>query len=88
MESNERWYHNITTIKTPKSSGIKVNKLVWHTTVDEATGMKISGFYQGKGNTIEPMREWLQKPGKPVKIVWQDNAGENKKLQKRCSSAD
>ena len=40
---------------------------------------------------IEPMCEWLQKQkeqGRPVKIILQDNAGKNKKLQKRCRSAD
>ena len=35
---------------------------------------------------IEPMNEWLQKQKdekKQVKIIWEDNAGENNKLQKR-----
>ena len=40
---------------------------------------------------IEPMCERLQgqkEKGRAVKIIRQDNAGDNKKLQKRCSSAD
>ena len=90
-EPNRQWYYDIGTIKSPKSSGTKANKPVWHITVKEATGMKMSGFYPGKGKTIEPMYGWLQKQkeqGKPVRISRQDNASKNKKFRKRYSSPD
>ena len=40
---------------------------------------------------IKQMCEWLQKQkdrSRPVKTICQDNACENKKLQKCCSSSD
>ena len=58
-EPNEIWDHDIATIKTPKKSGIKVSKPVLHMTVDEATGMKMSGSYPGKDKRIEPICEQL-----------------------------
>ena len=71
-ELNKRWYCDIATIKSPKKSGIKVNKPVWHITVDEATCMNMSGFHTGKDKIIEPMCEQLQKQkvrNKPIKII-------------------
>ena len=48
-DPNERWFHDIATIKPPRKSGIKVSKPVWHMIVDEATGMKMSpDFIQEK----------------------------------------
>ncbi len=64
---------------------------MWHIVVDEATGVKISSFYTAKNKMIEPMCERMhkiEKRGQAVKHLRQDNAGENKKLQKRAQSAD
>ena len=82
-DPNERWYHDIATMNSPKSSCIKVNKPVWYITVDKTTGMRMSGFCPVKGKMIKPICEWPHKQkeqGKPVKIIWQDNAGKNKKF--------
>ena len=61
-------------------------------TLDEANGMKMSRFYPGKDKMIEPMCERLlqgqKEKDRAVKIIRQDNAGENRKLQKCCSSVD
>jgi hypothetical protein len=59
--------------------------------VEERTQLKFSDFYPTKNGMIEPTCEqfykWKQS-GKQVKYVRLDNAGENKKLQKRCESSD
>lgn len=89
---NELWHHDISTIKVPKKvKGVVISKPVWHLTVDKATGLKVSAFYTAKNKMIEPMCERMHKMKqlcKPVQRVRQDNAGENKKLKKRCKSAD
>ena len=79
----ERWFHDIATIKAPKKSGIKVGRSVWHMTVDEFSGLKMSGFYKKKAEIVEPMCERIngQKDERSVKFNRQDNAGENKSLQ-------
>jgi hypothetical protein len=59
--------------------------------VDERTQLKFSGFYKQKDDMIEPTCELFHKwkqTGKDLSIVRLDNAGENKKLQKRCDSKD
>jgi hypothetical protein len=59
--------------------------------VEERTPLKFSDFYMTKNGIIEPTCEQFQKwkqSVKQVKCVRLDNAGENKKLQKRCKSSD
>ena len=88
---NERWSHDIATIKPPKRSGLTMRRPNWHILVDEFTGMKFSAFYPRKNDIVEPMCERLQHAtgrGAPVKYLRQDNAGENLKIQARCKSAD
>ena len=60
--------------------------------MDECTGIKFSSHRETKNGIVEPTCRKLKKmedlAGKPVKILRQDNAGENKKLQERIESAD
>ncbi len=59
--------------------------------VDSATGYGTNGFYKAKGSFIKPACMQLQKwknDGKEVKIIRQDNAGENKLFEERAGSAD
>ncbi len=59
--------------------------------VDSATGYGTDGFYKAKGSFIEPACMQLQKwknDRKEVKIIQQDNAGENKLFEERAGSAD
>jgi hypothetical protein len=70
----------------------KTVKPNWRIMVEERTQLKFSDFYPTKNRMIEPTCEQFQKwkqRGKQVKCVrLDDNAGENKKLQKRCKSSD
>jgi hypothetical protein len=69
----------------------KMVKPNWRIMVEERTQLKFSDFYPTKNGMIEPTFEQFQKwkqSGKQVKCVRLDNAGENKKLQKRCESSD
>jgi hypothetical protein len=81
---------DIATIKEIKD-GPKVSKKNWRIMVDERTGLKFSDFYDTKDGMVEPtcenLSKWM-KAGKPVKFLRLDDAGENKKLQKRVQSKD
>jgi hypothetical protein len=59
--------------------------------INKKTRLKFSAFYDSKNGRVEPTCEifhcWKQE-GKPVVIVRQVNAGENKLLQSRCDSAE
>jgi hypothetical protein len=59
--------------------------------VDEATNLKFSDFYQTKDGMVEPtLTKWAKWQGIGIDVsnVRLDNAGENKKLQKRAESCD
>ena len=60
--------------------------------VDKHTGMKFSAHYETKSAIVEPTCCMFKKmedlAGKPVKILCQDYAGKNKKLQEQFESAD
>ena len=91
---NGRIYSDIATVKAPKSKKgekqIVVAKKNWHMMVDECTGLKFSKFYNKKNDMPEPTCEQFHKwkqAGKPVLILRQDNAGENKLLEARAKSA-
>ena len=88
-EANERWYHDQSQIKPPE--GYAGNKTTWHIMADEYTNLKVSGFYPTKNKFIEPFCKRMQQQaarGKPVKAVRMDNAGENKALHDRMTSAE
>jgi hypothetical protein len=85
----EQVYSNISTVKQ-LDDGPTVTKPNWHMLVDEVTRLKVSTFYDTKKGMVEPTCELFQcwkLGGFPVKVVQQDNAGENKILQSRSDSA-
>ena len=86
---NGRWFHDQSTIKPPDN--ISGTRRVWDMSVDEFTGCKFTEFYKTKNEYIETYCEALHRwkdRGKPVQIIRQDNAGENKALQSRVQSVD
>ena len=89
-EPDGKWYQDIATIRAKKGSGITVQYPNWQIIVDEFTGLKRSGFHASKSGIIESTCEKISKckeAGRPVQILRQDNAGENKKLAKRLRSS-
>jgi hypothetical protein len=71
--------------------GDKGSNTIWDLTVAELTGIIFTGIYNKKNVFIESMCQRIQAQtarGNPVLIMRQDNAGENKKLEKRLHSAD
>ncbi len=86
---NGRWFHDSSTLKVHK--GEKGSSKIWDLTVDELlTGIPFTGIYNKKNEFIESMCQRIQAQtakGRPVLIMRQDNAGENKKLEKRLHSA-
>ena len=89
--SNGRIYLDISTIRAPKASKIKVNNPNWLMMVDERSGMKISKLFATKDGMVEPTCELFNKwkgAGMPVQHLRMDNAGENKKLEKRLVSSN
>ncbi len=59
--------------------------------INSATGLGTDGFYKDKISFIEPACQQLQKwklEGNEVKILSQDNAGENKLLEEWVVSTD
>ena len=63
----------------------------WHLMTDEYTEYRRSTFHKTKNAFIEPTCEYLSllaQRGTPVEILRQDNARENKKLEKRAHSSD
>ncbi len=86
---NGRWFHDSSTLKVHKSD--KGSSKIWGLTVDELTGIPFTGIYIKKNEFIKNMCQHIQAQtarGYPVLIIKQDNAGENKKLEKRLDSAD
>jgi hypothetical protein len=86
---NGRWFHDQSTIKPPDN--ISGTRRVWDMSVDEFTGCKFTEFYKTKNEYIETYCEALHRwkdRGKPVQVIRQDNAGENKAMQARAQSAD
>ena len=85
-----RVYLDISTIRN-KTGMPLIKKNNWRIIVDELTGLKFSDFFATKDGMVEPtcvkINLWKEK-GLPVNTVRLDNAGENKLLQQRASSAD
>ena len=88
---NGRVYLDISTVKKPKDVKVTLTKPNWRLIVDEKTRMKINDFYETKNGMVEPTCEkfnrWEQND-MGVRTVRLDNAGENKKLEKRAGSVD
>jgi hypothetical protein len=56
---------------------------VWHICVDELVDLKWSKFFVAKSEIPEYMCELMKrkmKQGYPIRIIQQDNAGENKRI--------
>ncbi len=80
---NGRWFHDSSTLKLHKCE--KGSSKIWDRTVDGLTGIQFSWIYNKKNEFIESMCQGIQAQtarGYPVLIMRQDNAGENKKLEK------
>jgi hypothetical protein len=88
----EQVYSNILTVKQ-LDDGPTVTIPNWHMLVNEAAILKVSPFYDSKRGMVEPTCELFHRCGSwklggfPVKVVRQDNAGENKLLQSQSDSA-
>jgi hypothetical protein len=85
----ERVYSDISTIRQ-SDDGPPVTKPNWHMIIDEATRLMTCNFYSSKNGMVEPTCELFHQwkiQGRPVEILRQDNAGENKLLQNRSNSA-
>ncbi len=81
---NGWWFHDSSTLKVHK--GEKGSSKIWDLTVDELTGIPFSGIYNKKKEFGESMCQRIQAQtarGYPVQIMRQDNAGENKALERR-----
>ncbi len=86
---NSRWFHESSTLKMHK--GKNGSSKIWDLTVDELTGIPFTGIYNNKNEFVESACQRIQAQtarGYPVLIMRQDNARENKKLEKRLQSAD
>ena len=72
-------------------SEFDLNKKNWKIMVDEASGKKWSDFTETKSGMVEPTCEFMHQMKQrqiPIRVVRLDPAGENHKLEKRCSSVD
>ena len=78
-------------MKAPRDTGLTVKKPNWQMTVDEATGMKFSVFYETKNGIVEDTNKKLRlcekAAKKEIKFWRQDNAGENKILIENMQGA-
>jgi hypothetical protein len=76
-------YSDISTVKQLDDRPT-VTKPNWHMLVDETTRLKVGTFYDTKKGMVEPTCKLFHRwklGGFPVKVIRQDNAGENKLLQ-------
>ena len=79
---------DLTKIEYPEAEVTNKN---WHLMTDEYTEYRRLTFHKTKNAFVEPTCEYLNllaHRGTPVQILQQDNAGENKKLEKRAHSSD
>jgi hypothetical protein len=86
---NGQWFHDSSTLKVHK--GEKGSSKILDLTVDELTGIPFTGRYNKKNEFVESVCQRIQAQtarGYPVLILRQDNAWENKTLEKRLQSAD
>ncbi len=71
-----------------KKSG---RKTVWHITAEETVNFKRGIFFVYKSEMPKNTCAFMQQEkarGHPIEIIWQDNAGKNKKLVTLAQSKD
>ena len=80
-----------TIAKNTKDLKVTVSRPNWQLMVNEVTQKKFSNFYKVKNGMIERMHERfhrLKLGGDEVLKFRRDNAGEDKKLEKRINSKE
>ncbi len=88
---NGQLYHNIATVKESGKDKSLSHRMVWRITAKETVNFKQSTFFVYKSNMPKNMCAFMQQEksrGHPIKIIRQDNAGENKKLVTFAHSQD
>ena len=79
-------YHYLSTVKAPAAVAEKVSNHNWQLIVDEAAGMKFTTFHKNKDdildNTSAQLKAIERLAGKGIQAWRQDNAGENKAVEK------
>ena len=83
---SERLYHDLATVEAPVDVSEKVSKPVWQFIVDKVTGMKFFTFHKIKDvilNDISAQLKTMERiPGREIQVWCQDDAGENKVLER------
>ena len=88
---NGRVGHDLAKIKAPEGMEVRINKPNWHILVDEMSGFKRSAFFETKSGMIDYMCNLMHSEaerGHPIRVLRQDNAGENVKLIKTAKGKD
>ena len=89
-QGERRMFLDLASVKKKKGQP-NVYKSHWRMMIDEKSGRKYSQFFKKKSEMVEPtcvMLKALADSGKAMTHLRMDNAGENKSLQERCTSAD
>ena len=87
----ERVYSDLLVIRVSKGSNTTIQNKNWHLIVNELSKYATSWFYETKDAIVEPTCELFNKwklEGRPVQKLRQENAGENRALEKCMNSAD
>ena len=91
-EPNGRLLHDLALLKVPQDLKVVIRCPNWELWVDEATGMGFSRFHKNKDDILDTavpvLKKLEQTAGREIKILRQDNAGENKALQALLTSMD
>jgi hypothetical protein len=88
---NGRVGHDLSKIKAPEGMDVRIHKSNWHNLVDEMSGFKRSAFFETKDGTIGYTCNLMHSEaerGHPIRVLRQDNAGENVKLVKIAKGKD
>jgi hypothetical protein len=88
---NRRVGHDLSKIKALEGMEVRINKSNWHILVDEMSGFKCSAFFETKDGMIDYMCNLMHSEaerGHPIRVLRQDNAGENVKLVKIAKGKD
>ncbi len=83
--------HDLSKIKAPEGMTVQIHKSNWHVLVDEMSGFKRSAFFETKSCMIDYMCNLMHSEaehGYPIRVLRQDNAGENVKLIKTAKGKD
>ena len=89
---NERLLQDVATVKARSGVEARVSKPQWQNIVDELTGVIFPAFFKSKDEIVEATCKKMEKlekaAGKPILYLRQDNAGENKALERRMASSN